>query len=174
MLCKEVVLPTREELEEEEEEEEEEEQEADTAVEPAPPAPHPAAGPHTGLTDEELAGLDATSVELLPDAEREAALAAPAAKSAAAPKSSLGPGPALAGPSGPPSTAGSVPATAETLQAELRELYRPDQEPVGDYLTRLARVVLALRAYGVNVGQPELEKLTTKATLLASPKSLRR
>ena len=156
-----------EELEEEEEEEEEEEQEADTAVEPAPPATHPAAGAHTGLTDEELAGLDATSVELLPDAEREAALAAPAAKSAAAPKSSSGPGPALAGPSGPPSTAGSVPATAETLQAELRELYRPDQEPVSDYLTRLARVVLALRAYGVNVGQPELEKLTTKATLLA-------
>ena len=155
-----------EELEEEEEEEEEEEQEAD-AVKPAPPAPHPAAGARTGLTDEELAGLDATSVELLPDAEREAALAAPAAKSAAAPKSSSGPGPALAGPSGPPSTAGSVPATAETLQAELRELYRPDQEPVGDYLTRLARVVLALRAYGVNVGQPELEKLTTKATLLA-------
>ena len=154
-----------EELEEEEEEEEEEEQEADTAVEPAPPATHPAAGAHTGLTDEELAGLDATSVELLPDAEREAALAAPAAKSAAAPKSSSGPGPALAGPSGPPSTAGSVPA--ETLQAELRELYRPDQEPVADYLTRLARVVLALRAYGVNVGQPELEKLTTKATLLA-------
>ena len=125
-----------EELEEEEEEEEEEEQEADTAVEPAPPATHPAAGAHTGLTDEELAGLDANSVELLPDAEREAALAAPAAKSAAAPKSSSGPGPALAGPSGPPSTAGSVPATAETLQAELRELYRPDQEPVGDYLTR--------------------------------------
>ena len=156
-----------EELEEEEEEEEEEEQEADTAVEPAPPAPHPAAGAHTGLTDEELAGLDATSVELLPDAERQAALAAAAAKSAAAPKSSSGPGPARAGPSGPPSTAGSVPATSETLQAELRELYRPDQEPVGDYLTRLARVVLALRAYGVNVGQPELEKLTTKATLLA-------
>ena len=100
-------------------------------------------------------------------AEREAALAAAAAKSAAAPKPSSGPGPAPAGPSGPPSTAGSVPATAETLEAELRELYRPDQEPVGDYLTRLARVVLALRAYGVNVGQPELEKLTTKATLLA-------
>ena len=91
-------------------------------------------------------------MELLPDA---------------LPKPSSGPGPALAGPSGPPSTAGSVPATAETLQAELRELYRPGQEPVGDYLTRLARVVLALRAYGVNVGQPELEKLTMKATLLA-------
>ena len=65
-----------------EEDLEEEEEEEDAAIEPAPPAPHPAAGAHTGLTDEELAGLDATSVELLPDAEREAALAAAAAKSA--------------------------------------------------------------------------------------------
>ena len=73
-----------EELEEEEEDEEEEEPEADVAVNPAPPGPHPAAGAHTGLTDEELAALEATSVELLPDGE--AALAAAAAKSAAAPK----------------------------------------------------------------------------------------
>ena len=93
-----------EELEEEEEDEEEEEPEADVAVDPAPPGPHPAAGAHTGLTDEELAALEATSVELLPDEEREAALAAAAAKSAAAPKSSSGLGPARAGPSGPPST----------------------------------------------------------------------
>ena len=51
-----------EELEEEEEEEEEEEaEEGDTAVDPAPPVPHPAAGAHTGLTDEELAGLGAPS-----------------------------------------------------------------------------------------------------------------
>ena len=51
-----------EELEEEDEEEEEEEaEERDTAVDPAPPVPHPAAGAHTGLTDEELAGLDVTS-----------------------------------------------------------------------------------------------------------------
>ena len=58
-----------EELEEEEEEEdeEEEEEEADAAVDPAPPGSHPAAGAHTGLTDEELAALEATSVELLPD-----------------------------------------------------------------------------------------------------------
>ena len=141
-----------EELEEEEEEDEEEEEpEADAAVDPAPPGPHPAAGAHTGLTDEELAALEATSVELLPDKEREAALAAAAAKSAAAPKASSNPLPARAGPSGPPSTVGTIPASAETLQAELRKLYRPDQEPVGDYSTQLARVVLALRAYGVNV-----------------------
>ena len=105
-----------EELEEEEEDEEEEEEEVDAAVDPPPPGAHPAAGAHTGLTDEELAALEATSVELLPDEEREAALAAAAAKSAAAPKSSSGPGPARAGPSGPPSTVGSVP---ETRQAEL-------------------------------------------------------
>ena len=60
-----------EELEEEEEEDEEEEEpEADAAVDPAPPGPHSAAGAHTGLTDEELAALEATSVELLPDEER--------------------------------------------------------------------------------------------------------
>ena len=64
-----------EELEEEEDEEEEEE-EVDAAVDPPPPGAHPAAGAHTGLTDEELAALEATSVELLPDEEREAALAA--------------------------------------------------------------------------------------------------
>ena len=72
-----------------------------------------------------------------------------------------------AGPSGPPSTAGSVPATAETLQAELREMFRPDQEPVADYLTRIARIVLALRAHGVAVSSAELDMLTTKASLLA-------
>ena len=39
-----------------------------------------------------------------------------------------------AGLSGPPSTAGSVPATAESLQADLREMYRPDQEPAGSFV----------------------------------------
>ena len=72
-----------------------------------------------------------------------------------------------AGLSGPPSTAGSVPATAETLQAELREMFRPDQEPVADYLTRIARIVLALRAHGVAISSGELDMLTTKASLLA-------
>ena len=71
------------------------------------------------------------------------------------------------GPSGPPSTVGSMPATAETLQAELREMFRPDQEPVVDYLTRIARIVLALRAHGVAISSGELDMLTTKASLLA-------
>ena len=58
-------------------------------------------------------------------------------------------------------------ATAESLQADLRELYRPDQEPVADYLTRISRIVLALRAHGVVVSSVELGRLTTKASLLA-------
>ena len=65
-----------------------------------------------------------------------------------------------AGLSGPPSTAGSVPATAESLQADLREMFRPDQEPVADYLTRISRIVLA-------VSSAELDGLATKASLLA-------
>eukprot|EP00439_Symbiodinium_sp_Y106_P072637 s640_g13.t1 len=51
--------------------------------------------------------------------------------------------------------------------AELREMFRPDQEPVVDYLTRIARIVLALRAHGVAISSGELDMLTTKASLLA-------
>ena len=72
-----------------------------------------------------------------------------------------------AGLSGPPSTAGSVPATAESLQADLREMFRPDQEPVGEYLTRISRIVLALRAHGVAISSAELDGLATKASILA-------
>ena len=77
------------------------------------------------------------------------------------------PGSRPAGPSGPPSTAGSVPGTAEGLQAELRAIFRPDQEPVADYLTRVSRIVLALKAHGVTVSSRDLDALSTKATLLA-------
>ena len=72
-----------------------------------------------------------------------------------------------AGLSGPPSTAGSVPATAGSLQADLREMFRPDQEQVADYLTRISRIVLALRAHGVAIASAELDGLATKASLLA-------
>ena len=77
------------------------------------------------------------------------------------------PGSRPAGPSGPPSTAGSVPGTAEGLQAELRAILRPDQEPVADYLTRVSRIILALKAHGVTVSSRDLDALSTKATLLA-------
>ena len=63
------------------------------------------------------------------------------------------PGSRKAGPSGPPSTAGSVPGTAESLQADLRALHRPDQEPA--------------RAHGIVVDAGALDVLSTKATILA-------
>ena len=60
-----------------------------------------------------------------------------------------------------------MPATAESLQADLREMYRPDQEPVAAYLTRISRIVLALRAHGVAISSAELDGLAAKASLLA-------
>ena len=156
----------------EEDEEEEEEEEEDDEDESPPP-------------EEPVDDLDGP--ELIPDAgeglseaaalEQAAASAAPAAPApgatglAAAVDSALAVVPLSAdrraGLSGPPSTAGSVPATAESLQADLREMFRPDQEPVGDYLTRISRIVLALRAHGVAISSAELDGLATKASLLA-------
>ena len=156
----------------EEDEEEEEEEEEDDEDESPPP-------------EEPVDDLDGP--ELIPDAgegpgeaaaaEQAAARAAPAAPTsgatglAAAVDSALAVVPLSAdrraGLSGPPSTAGSVPATAESLQADLREMFRPDQEPVGDYLTRISRIVLALRAHGVTISSAELDGLATKASLLS-------
>ena len=128
-------------VQEEEEEEEEESDEQDESPPPLEPV-------------EEIDGP-----ELIPDAgnglgeaaalEQAAASAAPAAPTAGATGLAAAGDGALAvvplsadrraGLSGPPSTAGSVPATAESLQADLREMYRPDQEPVAAYISRESR-----------------------------------
>ena len=154
------------------EEEEEEEEEADEEDESPPPL-------------EPVEEIDGP--ELIPDAgnglgeaaalEQAAARAAPAAPTAGATELAAAGHGALAvvplsadrraGLSGPPSTARSVPATAESLQADLREMYGPDQEPVAAYLTRISRIVLALRAHGVAISSAELDGLATKASLLA-------
>ena len=63
---------------------------------------------------------------------------------------------------------GSIPATAESLQAELR-VFRPDQEVVGGYLTRIARVALALRVHGVAVSPSELEISARSVATVARP-----
>ena len=121
-----------------------------------------------------VAGMARRRRPSLPRAAPAAALDVPAAATTGLATAGVGalamvavPADRRAGPSGPPSTAGSVPATAETLQAELREMFRPDQEPVADYLTRIARIVLALRAHGAAISSGELDMLTTKASLLA-------
>ena len=52
-------------------------------------------------------------------------------------------------------------------QVRRRAMYRPDQEPVADYLMRVSRIVLALHAHGVVMDSRDLDTLSTKATLLA-------
>ena len=152
--------------EEEEEEETDEEDESPPPLEPVEDIDGPELIPDAGNGLGEAAALE--------QAAASAALAAPTAGAtglAAAGDGALAVVPLSAdrraGLSGPPSTAGSVPATAESLQADLREMYRPDQEPVAAYLTRLSRIVLALRAHGVAISSAELDGLAAKASLLA-------
>ena len=156
----------KEEDEEEGEEEEDDEDESPPPEEPVDDLDGPELIPDAGDGLSEAAALE--------QAAASAAAAAPSAGAtglAAAGDSALAVVPLSAdrraGLSGPPSTAGSVPATAESLQADLREMFRPDQEPVADYLTRISRIVLALRAHGVAISSAELDGLATKATLLA-------
>ena len=154
------------EVQEEEEEEDDEEDESPLPEEPVDDFDGPELIPDAGEGLSEAAALE--------QAAARAAAVAPttgATGLAAAGDSALAVVPLSAdrraGLSGPPSTAGSVPATAESLQADLREMYRTDQEPVADYLTRISRIVLALRAHGVAVSSVQLDTLTTKASLLA-------
>ena len=156
----------KEDDEEEEEEEEDDEDESPPPEEPVDDFDGPELIPDVGDGLGEAAALEQVAAR--------AAAAAPttgATGLAAAGDSALAVVPLSAdrraGLSGPPSTAGSVPATAESLQADLREMFRPDQEPVADYLTRISRIVLALRAHGVAVSSAELDGLATKASLLA-------
>ena len=155
----------KEEDEEEEEEEEDDEDESPPPEEPVDDLDGPELIPDAGDGLSEAAALEQAA------ARAAAAPTAGATGLAAAGDSALAVVPLSAerraGLSGPPSTAGSVPATAESLQADLREMFRPDQEPVADYLTRISRIVLALRAHGVAISSAELDGLATKASLLA-------
>ena len=150
---------------EDEEEEEEDDEEESPPLEPVDDADGPELIPDAGNGLSEAAALE--------QAAARAAAAAPTAGAtglAAAGDSALAVVPLSAdrraGLSGPPSTAGSVPATAESLQADLPEMFRPDQESVADYLTRISRIVLALRAHGVVISSAELDGLAMKASLL--------
>ena len=67
-------------------------------------------------------------------ANRPSALAVPANNAASAQRS------------GPPSSAGIAVLSADDLRKELFELCRPDMEPLAVYLSRVGRLVLALKA----------------------------
>ena len=63
--------------------------------------------------------------------------------------------------SGPPSSAG-----ADDLRKELFAVYRPDQEPLGQFVSRIGRLVLAPKAHN-SVVAADLEKIGLKATILS-------
>ena len=120
--------------------EEEEEEEEDDEDESPPP-------------EEPVDDFDGP--ELIPDAgdglSEAAALEQAAARAAAAAPTTGATGLAAAG----DSALAVVPLSADR------------GEPVADYLARRSRIVLALRAHGVAVSSVELDRLTTKASLLA-------
>ena len=153
-------------VKEEEEEEEDDEDESPPPEEPVDDLDGPELIPDAGEGLVEAAALEQAAASAAPAAPTSGATGLAAAVDSALAVVPLS-ADRRAGPSGPPSTAGSVPATAESLQADLREMFRPDQEPVGDYLTRISRIVLALRAHGVAISSAELDGLATKASLLA-------
>ena len=60
--------------------------------------------------------------------------------------------------SGPPSSAGIAAPSADDLRMELFAVYRPDPEPLGQFLSRIGRLVLALKAHKISVAASDLEK----------------
>ena len=131
--------------EDDEEEEEEEEKDKDESLELAP----------------DTGGVPA----LLPvPATASEALAAAAAKAAKGPAALEGAAPPC---SGPPSSAGIAIPSADDLRKELFAVYRPDEEPLGQFLSRIGRLVLALKAHKISVAASDLEKISLKATILS-------
>ena len=115
--------------EDDDEDEEEEEPEKDESLELAP---------------------DAAGVPALPPLPGKS-LAASAAKAmaSAVPKAKADAAMEATGPpqSGPPSSAGIAVPSANDLQKELFAVYRPDQDPLGEFLSGTGRLVLALMAH---------------------------
>ena len=57
--------------------------------------------------------------------------------------------------------------SADDLRKELFAAYRPDQEPLGQFLSRIGRLVLDLKAHKISVAASDLEKISLKATILS-------
>ena len=69
--------------------------------------------------------------------------------------------------SGPPSSAGIAVPSADDLRKEPFAVYCPDQEPFGQFLSRIGHLVLALKAHKIPVAASDLEKISLKATILS-------
>ena len=107
--------------------------------------------------DDSLEAPDAAGVPALPPPPGKSPLAAPAAT-----KAIEGAGPPR---SGPPSSAGIAAPSADDLRKELFAVYRPDQGPLGQLMSRIGRLVLALKAHKISGAASDLEKISLKATI---------
>ena len=142
---------------EDEEEEEEDKADKDESLELAPDVAGVPALPPT------LAKTPLAATEALAAAAAKAA-AASASKKGAADAALEGAAPPR---SGLPSSAGIAVPSAGDLRKELFAVYRPDQEPLGQFLSRIGRLVLALKAHKISVAASDLEKISLKATILS-------
>ena len=141
---------------EDEEEEEEDKAEKDESLELASDAAGvPALPPPPGKSP-----LAATAA-LAAAAAKAAAPAATKAKADAAIEGAAPPR------SGPPSSVGIAVRSADDLRKELFAVYRPDQEPFGQFLSRIGRLVLALKAHKISVADSDSEKISLKAIILS-------
>ena len=59
--------------------------------------------------------------------------------------------------SGPPSSARVEVPSADDLRKELFAVYRPDQETLGQFLSRIGRLVLAMKTHKVSVAASDLQ-----------------
>ena len=74
--------------------------------------------------------------------------------------------PRLSGsPSPPPSSAGTGSAGVEELLRMLKAVFRPDEEEIGTYLSRITRLVMALKTLGHELASTEVDKLILKAEI---------
>ena len=71
-----------------------------------------------------------------------------------------------AGGSPRPSSTGTGAAGVEELLKKLKELFRPQDEDLSDYLARITRLVMALKSLGHEVAVGDLDRITLKAELI--------
>ena len=65
-----------------------------------------------------------------------------------------------------PSVAGSAAASVTGLRAQIRALYDPEKEDLGDYLLRMGRIVTALQVLDAGCAPNTLDLITRKAEIL--------
>ena len=115
-----------------------------------------------GLNDEEEDPEEESSSELVADGARPAS-GSPSRALVPVVK----PGVGLGGRDSPRSSSvGTGAAEVEELLKQLKALYRPQDEDMSEYLTRITRLVLALKTLGYEVSITDLARVSLKAELV--------